>query len=139
PLHVPPPSHALTVSFTASIPHQPDLRNGRGIGWACPLASMVRQRRVYSPAGRPGSRADPWALASPLGQGRGRPVAGSKPITPGGSAPPGRSPPQRSGAGRTRASDQGAFVKYGSSAGQLAAAGWVQTCTFDKPDTPTWA
>src|SRR5262249_52581277 len=28
------------VSATASMSHRPDLRNGRGIGWACPFASI---------------------------------------------------------------------------------------------------
>ena len=35
-----------TVTFTLSISDRPDLRNGRGIGWAWPFASIVRQRSV---------------------------------------------------------------------------------------------
>ena len=36
----------LTVMLTASMAQCPDLRNGRGMGWAWPLTSTVRQRRV---------------------------------------------------------------------------------------------
>src|SRR5437868_1277197 len=113
--------------------HRPDFLNGRGIGWACPLASAVRQRRVYSPAGRPGKRAAQWAFASRIGHALGRP-APSKPGTPFGSAAP-----HAFGGGKISASDHGAFVKYGSSAGHASPAGCTHTCTFDSPETPTWA
>lgn len=45
----------------------PDLRNGRGIGWACPFSSIVRQRNVYSPGESPGSRAAQWTFAKRIG------------------------------------------------------------------------
>lgn len=47
----------FTTKLTCSIAAWPDLRNGRGIGWACPFSSIVRERNVYSPAGSPGSNA----------------------------------------------------------------------------------
>ena len=65
--------------FTSSMSQRPDFGKGRGIGWACPLPSMVRDRNVYSPAASPGSRAAQWALHSRKGQVSGRPVWGSKP------------------------------------------------------------
>ena len=52
----------------------PDLRNGLGMGWAWPLVSMLRQRKVYSPAGSPGSSAAQWAFVSRMGQVCGRPA-----------------------------------------------------------------
>ena len=54
--------HSRTRMTTDSIAAWPDFRNGRGIGWAWPFSSIVRQRKVYSPAGRPGSTAAQWAL-----------------------------------------------------------------------------
>ena len=48
----------LTVMPTDSMALWPDLANGRGNGWATPFSSMVRLRKVYSPAGSPGSNAD---------------------------------------------------------------------------------
>ncbi len=38
-------SYASTASGTSWMALLPDLGNGRGMGWAIPLASMVRQRR----------------------------------------------------------------------------------------------
>ena len=56
PLHFSTDRYASTLILTRSIAAWPDLRNGRGIGWACPFSSIVRHRKVYSPAGRPGNR-----------------------------------------------------------------------------------
>ena len=78
------PLHAETVTGTASMALWPDLRNGRGNGCAMPFSSIVRLRSVYSPAGRPGSNATQWTLHNRIGQARGWPVAGSKPIVPAG-------------------------------------------------------
>src|SRR6478672_10964455 len=98
------------VSFTSSIAHRPDLANGRGIGWAWPFASIVRQRSVYSPGGSPGRRAAQWAFASRIGHDFGFPVP-SKPWAPLGSESSGKSPPHFAGGGRIVASTHGAVVK----------------------------
>ena len=47
----------VTVMPTDSISQWPDLVNGRGKGWATPFSSMVRHRKVNSPAASPGSKA----------------------------------------------------------------------------------
>ena len=91
---------------------RPDFLNGRGIGWACPLASMVRQRSVYAPAGSPGRSAAQCAFASRIGHTFGLPVA-SKPSVSFGIASPGRSPPHFFGTSRIVASVHGAVMKYG--------------------------
>ena len=101
---------------------RPDLRNGRGIGWAIPFSSTVRERRTYSPAGSPGSSAAQWTLPSRIGQVRGLPSA-SKPIVSFGIASSARPPPQRRGGPSTSASVHGALAKYGSSAGHGFAGG----------------
>src|SRR5262249_15808585 len=49
--------HAFTVISTVSIAACPDFWNGRGMGCAWPLPSIVRQRKVYSPAESPGNSA----------------------------------------------------------------------------------
>src|SRR6185436_5650917 len=52
----------LTTSGFSSIEARPDLSKGRGIGWATPVASIVRLRKTYFPAASPGSRATQWAF-----------------------------------------------------------------------------
>ena len=47
----------FTVMPTDSISQWPDFVNGRGKGWATPFSSVVRHRKVYSPAASPGSSA----------------------------------------------------------------------------------
>ena len=47
------PPQPSTVTSDFSIVLRPDLRNGRGIGWALPLLSIVRQEMVYFPGARP--------------------------------------------------------------------------------------
>ena len=41
-----PDPHAFTEMFTCSIAEWPDFCKGRGNGWAAPLPSMVRLRKV---------------------------------------------------------------------------------------------
>src|SRR5262245_3968196 len=117
---------------------RPDFLNGRGIGWAAPFASIVRQRKVYSPAGNPGRSAAQCAFASRIGHDFGLPAA-SKPIVSFGMVSPARFPPHFAGGVRIRASVHGAVVKYGSSAGQPLPSGDTHTCTLDNPETPTCA
>src|SRR5262245_46898630 len=99
---------------------------------------MVRERSVYSPAGRPGRSTAQCTLARRIGQFLGRPAA-SKPSVPAGILSPSIVPPQFAGGGRISASTQGALSKYLSSAGQSTLLDETQTCTFDRPDMPTWA
>src|SRR5205085_2701687 len=40
------PSYTMTRTRTSSMAQWPDLRKGRGIGWACPFSSIARQRNV---------------------------------------------------------------------------------------------
>ncbi len=51
-----PPAQASTSKSFCWMAALPDLAKGRGSGWAIPLLSIVRQRTVYSPAGRPGNK-----------------------------------------------------------------------------------
>src|SRR5690242_5728138 len=111
------PPHVFTVMFTDSIAAFPDFWNGRGIGWALPFSSSVRQRNVYSPTASPGSSTAQCTFVSFIGHVRGLPVTSSKPIVPARILPSGRAP-QRLGGGRISASDQGAVMKYGSPAGR---------------------
>src|ERR1700721_2663379 len=101
------------------MPLRPDFGKGRGIGWAMPLASIVRQRRSYLPAGTPDNSTAQWARAYRIGHFFGRPSA-EKFITSAGSLPSLKEPPQPPGGGGTRiwASFQSAVVKYGSPAGK---------------------
>src|SRR2546421_9017414 len=82
----------FTRIVTDSMAACPDLRKGRGMGWAMPFSSTVRERNVYSPFGRPGNNAAQWIFASRIGQVRGRP-AESKPTVPNGMDSSGRLPP----------------------------------------------
>ena len=98
----------------------------------------MRQRSVYSPAGKPGRSAAQCAFASRIGHVFGLPAA-SKPSVSFGIASSGSLPPHFAGGGRMCASIHGAVVKYGSSVGQPLPSGVTQTCTFDKPEMPTCA
>ena len=71
---------------------RPDLRNGRGIGWALPLLSMVRQEMVYFPGAMPFSSVAQWAMVAGRRRGptssadpRPRTAATIDRILPGGS------------------------------------------------------
>src|SRR5262245_26622478 len=109
-------AYAFTRILTDSIAAWPDLRKGRGIGWAIPFSSTVRERSVYSPAGRPGSNTAQWTFPRRIGQVRGRPAV-SKPSVPAGMASFGSSPPHLVGGPRISASSHGALAKFLSSAG----------------------
>jgi hypothetical protein len=113
------------------------LRNGRGSGWAAPRSSIVRLRKVYSPAGTPGRTAAQWALVSFIGQVLGTPAA-SKPCVGCGICPAGKAGQVRGG-GSNSASTQGAVRKYGSFSGRGASFDSSATCTFARPEMPTWA
>ena len=97
-----PSDRHLTAIVTASMSQCPDLRKGRGMGWPCPLLSMVRQQSVYWPAGRPGSRAAQWALHRRMGQLPGLLEAWSNPNVFFGIASPASFPPHFAGGGRMR-------------------------------------
>src|SRR4051812_38266438 len=102
-----------------------------------PFSSIVRQRRVYSPEGIPGRSAAQWILARRIGQVLGSP-ASLKPSVPAGILSSASLPPQCSGGERISASIHGAVAKYLSSAGHSALSGLIQTCTFVRPEMPTW-
>lgn len=54
--------HPWTTRVDSSIEACPDFWNGRGMGWAAPFVSIVRQRRVYRPAVMAGSSTVQWAF-----------------------------------------------------------------------------
>src|SRR5438876_401217 len=66
PLHT--RTHSLTMMSSDSMAALPDFWNGRGMGWAIPFSSMVRQRRVYSPADSPGNSVAQWIFVNRIGQ-----------------------------------------------------------------------
>ena len=81
---------------------------------------MVRLRKVYSPAGSPGSSAAQCIFPSRIGHPRGWPVAWSKPRVFAGIFPSGKTP-QCFGGPRICASIHGAFEKDRSSSGRSVA------------------
>ena len=87
-----------------------------GIGWALPFSSIVRDRKVYSPTGKPGSNTAQCTLLNRIGQVRGFPRE-SKPCVSSGIASPGKPPPQVFGGPRICASTHGAVLKERSCAG----------------------
>ena len=100
---------------------------------------MLRQRKVYSPVGRPGSTAAQWAFVSRIGQLFGTP-APSKPCVPTGMMPSGRAL-HFVGAGSNSASTHGAVRKSGSASECGAACDSTHTklsavFTFRPEDNP---
>src|SRR5262245_43153573 len=116
---------------TDSIAAWPDLRNGRGLGWAWPFSSLDRHRTVYAPGLTPASTAAQRALVSRMGQAVGAP-AESNPWVGVGTLPSG-STFQLVGAGSSVAAVHGAVKKFGSSFGRGISLDSMDTCTFDKP------
>jgi hypothetical protein len=89
----------------------PDLGNGRGMGWAAPLASIVRHRRSYFPGRLAVISAAQWTIVLRIGHSYGLPVAESIWRGTFGSLPSGSPPPQCFGGGRISASFHSALVK----------------------------
>src|SRR3954463_16143938 len=88
----------------------PEFLKGRGLGWAMFWSSMVRQRKVYSPAGIAGREAAQKLLVKRIGHDLGSPVRGSKPRVAAGIFPSGRWPQRVGlGGGRIWASIQASF------------------------------